>query len=174
MNSPATHEHASYRVVVGNNTATTHPVLGSFPAKGCIPLPVTDVGTFQTDNAGATAGLVVFGTNTQFLTGKTQTRPEKGDFLCDSNFVLRRIKSVDSDTKITLDAKFPAGVAGGTAVKVVRKQQCRFITAESSGTAVAILNEQNFAVGSKWFNDGTPVSYDVSTASSEISFNFSI
>lgn len=174
MNSPATHEHASYRVVVGNNTATTHPVLGSFPAKGCVPLPVTDVGTFQTDNLGSTAGLVVLGTNTQFLTGTSQTRPEKGDYLCDTNFVLRRIKSVDSDNRITLEAKFPSSVVAGTAVKVVRKQYCRQITASCTGTVAASLNEQSFAVGDKWFNDGTPISYDVSAASSEISFELSI
>lgn len=167
-----TQEHISYRVVIGNNTATTHPVLGSFPAKGCIPLPVSGTGTVSTDNAGSSAGLTVYGTGTTFLSGTSLTRPEKGDFLCDSNFVLRRIKSVDSDTQLTLDAKFPSNLAGES-FKFVKKNKARYILASSTGTAAAILNEQNFAIGDKSINDGTPLSYDVSAASSEISFTYS-
>ena len=171
MQTPGALEHISYRVVIGNNTQTVHPVLGTFPVKGCIPLPVANGGTMSTDNAGSTAGTVVKGSGTTWLS-TLGIRPEKGDFLADSNGVCRRIKSVDSDTQITLDAKFPASVSGIT-VNLVKKNRFRQILAASTGSATAILQEQNFASGDRTLNDGTPLSYDVSTASSEISFTLS-
>jgi hypothetical protein len=172
MNNPATQEHISYRLVVGNNTQTVHPVLGTFPAKGCIPLPVLPTGTLDSDNAGTTSGLVVKGTSTTFLSGTATNRPEKGDFLADANYVLRRIKSVDSDTQITLDAAFPSSLSSAV-FRLVKKNKYRFILASSTGTAAASLDEQGFAVNDKFFNDGTPLSYDVTTASSQISFTLS-
>lgn len=171
MNNPGTQEHISYRVVVGDNATTTHPVLGDFPAKGCIPQAINPAGTATTDNSGTTAGLVVLGSGTTFLTGVTLTRPEKGDFLADANFVLRRIKSVDSDTQITLDAKFPSSLSG--VVRLVKKNKYRSILASCTGTVACSLDEQAFAVNDKWFNDGTPLSYDVSAAGKQISFSLS-
>lgn len=167
-------EIASYRVVVGNNTITTHPVLGAIPVKGCFPLPVTKTGTISTDNAGATVGLVVIGVGTQFkfqIDDKTY-RVAVGDYLADSNGVVRRVTEVNSDTMLKINAKFPSSLSAA-ALKVVKQNKYRWFTASSTGTAAAILNEQNFAINDKWLNDGTPFSYDVSTVNSEISFNIS-
>lgn len=174
MNIPTNEELYNYRVVVGNNTPTTHPVLGTIPVKGCFPLPLTMTGTITTENTGGglTLGLVVFGVSTLFLTGGVTAKVEVGDFLANSNGVIRRITSIESNTVLHINAKFPSSLSGA-AVKLVRKNSFRWILASSTGTAAATLNEQGFAVNDKWFDDGAPVSYDVSTASSEISFTLS-
>lgn len=154
-------------VAVGNNTPTTHPILGTIPVKGCFPLPVTKTGTFQTDhsgNPGSNSGKNVKGTSTLFLSELSQ-----GDFLADSNGVLRRIKWIFSDTMLELEARFPVSQSG-TLVKVVKKSYYNSIIARSTGTAAATLNEQNFAIGAVSYSEGAPMSYDVSTASSEIRF----
>lgn len=177
MNIPTKEELINYRVVVGNNTPTTHPILGTIPVKGCFPLPVTQTGTISTDNAGTTAGLEVSGSGTFFhrgnATGSGVGKVEPGDFLADANGILRRVRFVESDTRLTLEAKFPTSLAGAI-LKVVKKNFYRYMLASSTGSATAILNEQNFASNDKWFDDGAPVSYDVTTASSEISFTLSV
>lgn len=168
MNIPTTEELANLRVVVGNNTVTTHPVLGTIPVKGCFPLPVTKTGTVSTDTAGTTVGLVVKGVGTLFLSENV----EQGDFLANADGIIRRITHVDDNLTLRIQAKFPADLSAA-AVKLVKKNSFRYILASSTGSAVPKLNEQNFAVNDKWFSDGAPVSYDVSTVSSEISFTLS-
>lgn len=164
------------RVVVGNNTPTTHPTLGTIPVKGCFPQPLTLTGTLVTDNAGTTAGLLVLGTGTFFITGNAAGtgKPvvEVGDFIADANFVLRRVESIQSDTMLTLEYKFPANLAAAV-FYLVKKNFYRFIRAKSTGTANPTLQEQTFKQLDIFDNDGTPVSYDVTTASSEISFTLS-
>lgn len=168
MNIPYLEEQKSLRVVVGNNTVTTHPVLGSIPVKGTFPLAVTKTGTCTSDNAGSTAGLIVIGSSTLFLTELSQ-----GDYLTDGNGVIRRIKWIFSNTMLELDAKFPSSLSAA-AVKLVKKNAYRSILVESTGTATATLNEQSFKQNSKMFDDGAPISYDVSTASSEIAVTLSL
>lgn len=172
MNIPTREEFQVHRVVVGNNTPTTHPTLGTIPVKGSWPLPVTKTGTITTDNSGgapALAGKLVVGSGTLF-----KSELNEGDYLSDAAGAIRRIKFIYSDIMLELDAKFPSSQSSAT-VKLVKKNFYRSILAESTGTANATLQEQAFKGGSsKFIDDGAPVSWDVSTASSEITFIISV
>lgn len=173
MNIPYREELETYSVLIGNNTPITHPVLGAIPVKGCFPLPTTLTGTVTSDNAGSSAGLLVVGVGTLFITGGPTYKVEPNDFLADSNGVLRRVKFVMSDTMLQLEAKFPSSLSGA-ALKRVKKNYYRNIMAKSTGTVAATLNEQTFEPNASFVNDGAPISYDVSTANSEITFTLSI
>lgn len=171
MNIPTREEFQVHRVVVGNNTPTTHPTLGTIPVKGSWPLPVTKTGTITTDNSGgapALAGKLVVGSGTLF-----KSELNEGDYLSDAAGAIRRIKFIYSDIMLELDAKFPSSLSAA-AVKLVKKNAYRSILVESTGTATATLNEQSFKQNSKMFDDGAPISYDVSTASSEIAVTLSL
>ncbi len=158
------------RVKVSSAGTTSHPYLGSFPTVGCFPAPVTKTGTFITDNASATGGggTIVFGTGTLFL-----TELSVGDFLYNAGKV-RRIKSIQSDTQLTLEYKFPASLSSGQAVAVPPKKHYKMITSQSVGTADATLQEQLFAQGKSLVTGGTPISYDVSTSNAAIEFSASM
>lgn len=156
-----------YRVVVGPG-GSTHPILGTIPEKGSFPMKTVKTGTITTENAGATVGLIVSGVGTLF-----NSELDQGDYLTNADGVLRRIKFIFSDTLLELEAKFPASLAAA-AVNWVPKAFYKYILAESTGTANAVLQEQAFAFGTRWLDEGAPVSYDVSTASSQISFTLSV
>lgn len=169
MNIPTTEELESLRVVVGNNTTTAHPVLGTIPVKGTFPMEETMSGLATTDNAGTTAGLIVMGDeDTRFL-----DELNEGDFLSDGLGHIRRIKFIMSQNMLELEAKFASDLTADP-VLLVRKNGYRSILAHSTGSANAVLNDQVFEPEAKFFNDGAPVAYDVSTASCEISFTLSI
>lgn len=171
-------EKQTFQLVIGNNTPTVHPVLGTFPAVGCIPLPIEPAAqTVTSDNAGTTAGLILIGTGTNWLDGTivsdSSDKVEQGDFIANADGVLRRVLHVLSNTMLELEAKFPASLSA-TPLRIVRKNFYRSILAASTGTADAELNEQTFAVGGNMFDEGAPVSYDVSAADSEITFTLSV
>ena len=148
-------------------TGTTHPYLGAIPTKGTIPLPETLTGTIVTDNTGASDGLIVLGTSTIFL---TEVYP--GDFIYDNDAAVRKVKAVISDTMLELEQAFPASLAG-IALKVPKRMYYKAITARSSGTADAELQESKFVIGSSVVTGGTPMAYDASAANSEIEFTCS-
>lgn len=148
-------------------TGTTHPYLGAIPTKGTIPLPETLTGTITTDNAGTSAGLIVLGSGTIFL---TEVYP--GDFIYDNDAAIRKVVAVFSDTMLELEEKFPASVSG-IALKVPKRSYYKAITARSSGSADAELQESSFVTGSSTVTGGSPLAYDASAANAEIEFTCS-
>jgi len=146
-------------------TGTTHPYLGAIPSKGTIPLAETLTGTISTDNAGTSEGVIVIGVGTIFL---TELAP--GDFLYDGDAAIRKIRYIFSDTMLELEEKFPASV---TAIDLMRpkNQYYKEILATSSGTADAELMEANFPDTAKYVGYGSPLSYDASAGSSQITFD---
>jgi hypothetical protein len=146
-------------------TGTTHPYLGVIPTKGTIPLAETLTGTITTDNAGTSEGVIVLGTDTIFL---TELAP--GDFLYDDDAAIRKIRYIFSDTMLELEEKFPASVSG-VALKRPKNQYYKEILATSSGTADAELMEANFPDTSKYVGYGSPLSYDASAGSAQITFD---
>ncbi len=164
-----------YRVAIVPG-GITHPILGAIPDKGCIPLPVTKTGTISTDNTDSTSGCIVRGTGTLFLDATSTTEQgsdfQKNRFLANADGVLRRIKEVNSNIMITLVNPFPASLVAA-AVKLVTLKP-GYIVAKSVGTADAILQEQDFVVGEVYVGEGSPVSYDVSAANSQIDFSIHV
>jgi len=148
-------------------TGTTHPYLGAIPTKGTIPLAETQTGTITTDNAGASAGLIVLGSGTIFL---TEVYP--GDFIYDNDTAIRKVVAVFSDTMLELEEKFPASVSA-LALKVPKRSYYKAITARSSGTVDAELQESSFVIGSSTVTGGSPLAYDASAANAEIEFTCS-
>lgn len=148
-------------------TGTTHPYLGAIPTKGTIPLAETLTGTITTDNAGASAGLIVLGSGTIFL---TEVYP--GDFIYDNDNSIRKVVAVFSDTMLELEEKFPASVSA-IALKVPKRSYYKAITARSSGTADAELQESPFEVGASVVTGGSPLAYDCTTANTQIEFTCS-
>lgn len=147
----------------------THPILGVFANKGCIPAPVTKAGTISTDNTDSSGGLVVLGTGTKFISDTSTVAGsdfQKNRFLVNSNGICRRIKEVNSDTMITLVNAFPASLSGETVKLVTFKPG--MIRARSVGTVAAILQEQSFAINEEFIGGGSPLSYDVSAANTQI------
>ena len=162
-------EVETFRLVIGNNTPTVHPVIGTYPAKGCIPLPVLDStrnpGTITT-NAGTPKAVV--GTGTLFVNYYTP-----GDFLADANGVCRKIIDVISDTQMTIEAGFPTPLSNATPNRV--KPLYYAVEAKNTtASTAAVLQEQTFVAGDTFQNNGAPVSYDVSTASTQISFTLHV
>ena len=148
-------------------TGVTHPYLGAIPTKGTIPIAETLTGTISTDNAGTSAGVIGVGTGSLFL-----TELSAGDFLYDSDAAIRKILYVFSDTMIQFEEKFPASLSS-VAVKRPKNQYYKQVLAESTGSTNAKLQESVFKAASKTVLDGSPVTYDVTTASSEITFDCS-
>lgn len=148
-------------------TGTTHPYLGAIPTKGTIPLAETLTGTITTDNAGDSEGLIVLGSGTIFL---TEVYP--GDFIYDDDAAIRKVKAVFSDTMLELEEAFPASVAA-IDLMVPKRSYYKAITARSSGTVDAELQESSFVAGSSTVTGGSPLAYDASTADSEIEFTCS-
>lgn len=151
----------------------THPVLGAFAETGSIPKPVVKTGTIETDNAGATAGVKVLGDGTLFT-----SELEEGGFLADADGVVRRIKFILSDTMLELNAKFPTSLSAED-VNYIPKNKYKKIFAQSTGTVAATLQEQDFALNATFETplDGgqgaQPISYDVSTADTQITVQIS-
>ncbi len=164
-----------YRVAIVAG-GITHPILGPIPDKGSIPLPVTKDGTITTDNTDSSGGKTVRGTGTLFQsdTGTTKAGSDfqPGRFLVSSTGLCRRIKSITSDTLLELVNPFPASVSAITCKLVTFKPG--MITAKSVGTADAIMQEQDFVVGESFVGGGSPLSYDVSAANSQIDFSIHV
>lgn len=160
-------EKETYRLVLTSGASTTHPVLGIYAQKGCIPAAVVDAtrnpGTITTVSTGGQDGKIVLGTGTNFT-----SYYNPGDFISDSNGVLRKITEINSDTEMHLEAKFPSDLTGATPNRV-KPLYCS-VEAYSSGSAAASLQEQTFINGDKFNNGGAPISYDVTGANAQISF----
>jgi len=170
-------ETETYRLYLAGAGPTIHPVLGSIPSQGSIPLPQQGTGTVATLNADPSLGTLVTGTNTLFLndpqTGsktKFTGQVEPGDYIAvnvNGQF-LRRITQVISDTRLIIEAAFPSSLNGN--FYIVKKNRYKMIYAKSVGTGNAILQEQTFVAGETFLNGGAPVTYDVTGASAGISF----
>lgn len=163
-------EKVSHRIVVTVAGSTVHPVLGTIPNKGCLPIPIQGTGTITTVNADTSGGKMVTGTGTAFITG-IEPIPQVGDYLASdaAGSTVRRIMRIDSDTRITLEAKFVTQLTAAN-LYIVRKSTYKMIYAKSTGTADAVLQEQPFIVAETFMNGGSPVSYDASAANNKISF----
>jgi hypothetical protein len=147
-------EERTYDIITGQ----THPILGPIPNVGVIPLPLTKTGTFSTDNADSTAGVLVRGTDTLFT-----TELFVGDFIY-NNGRIRKIKYIHSDIMLTLEFAFPASLTAQI-VAVPPRNTYRMITARSidiSSTGNPKLQESEFPHGSATVNGGSPLTYDVS------------
>jgi len=134
-------------------TGTTHPYLGAIPAKGTIPLAETKTGTITTDNAGTSAGLIVLGVGTLFL---TEIFP--GDFLYDNDAAIRKVRYVFSDTLLELEEAFPASVSG-IAVKRPKNQYYKEVLVYNTGAA-AEVQESPIEDGERLILGGSPIAYD--------------
>lgn len=156
-------EYKVERIVPG----TTHPYLGAIGSKGTIPLPETLTGTISTDNAGSTAGKIVLGVGTLFL-----TELAVGDFIYNGDAAIRKIRYIYSDTMLELEEKFPASLSGA-AIKVPKRNLYKQIVARSTGTVDAQLQEAAFEVGAQILTGGTPLAYDCSVANTGIEFTCS-
>lgn len=155
--------HKVERIVPG----TTHPYLGAIPTKGTIPLAETLTGTISTDNAGTSAGLIVLGTDTIFL-----TELNVGDFLYDGDAAIRKILYIFSDTMLQIEEKFPADLSDDDVLRP-KNQFYKQIIAKSTGTVDAELQEAVFRVGEDVVLGGSPVAYDCSVGSTLIEFTCS-
>jgi len=157
------------RLQVDSGGSTIHPYLGTFTTVGCFPLGVAKTGTFTTNNGQTQAknGKMVLGTGTLFT-----TELEVGDFLYNAG-KLRRIKYIYSDVLAELEFAFPASLTDQNVVVPPRKHY-KMITVKSTGTADAIVDEQNFAQGETIVEGGTPISYDVSTTNAGIEITASL
>lgn len=155
-------ERAVDRVQIDSGGVTTHPYLGTFPIMGCFPLPRRLTGTIAAD----LNGVKVRGTSTVFLTELTP-----GDFIY-FNGQLRKIRFIFSDTMLELEYAFEQVFTAAILESPITKHY-KIITTKSTGTAVAILNEQEMAVGESVVSGGTPLSYNVTTAGAGIEFTAS-
>jgi hypothetical protein len=152
------------RILVNSSGTQTHPYLGDFATKGCIPAGVTKTGTFTTNNADSVLpGIRVIGTGTLFL-----SELAKGDHIYNAG-CLRRVKRIISDTLLELEFKFPTSLTG-QAVVVPPRGYYTMIAAKSTGTADAKLQEVNFAQAEVSITEGAPIAYDVTTANAAIEF----
>lgn len=159
--------------VIAAATPVTHNILGVIPNKGCFPLPDTKTGTITstpTTTVGTDNKKVVFGTGTLF-----RTEVFEGDYIYAAD-VCRKVLYVTSDTQLILEAPLPANIAA-VAFKVVRAGKYKIIGASATGSANAIYQEATLEAGqvATVANEMglAPVSYDVSAANSEITFELS-
>lgn len=156
-------EEAIYRAVTGSNanfpdgdgTFTN----GTFPTKGTIPKAVTKTGTIKS------TGDRVRGTGTNFLSDVNV-----GDFIYDEDAAVRKVKSIESATMLTLESGFPSDLSSATDFHVCEKQYFVFVYAKSVGTADAELQEAPFIVNDTHVSGGAPLAYDASMANAKISF----
>lgn len=151
------------RVQIDSGGATTHPYLGSFPMMGCFPLPVRLTGTLAWD----ANGVKVLGTSTVFL-----TELAVGDYIY-FNGQIRKIKYIFSDTMLQLEYAFEGSAVTAAILESPPTKHYKMITAKSTGTADALLNEQSFAIGQSIVAGGTPLSYNVTTSNAAIEFTAS-
>lgn len=168
-------EIETFRLVLNSSGSTIHPVLGTIPNKGILPLATQMTGTISSLNADASGGKLVIGVGTTFqgsIDNKTLVQPN--DFIYDpAQFVARRVDKVLSDSRLMLTAKFPAQLSG-VQLWVVRRTFHKIYAKSTGASGVPILLEQNFAIADTFLNSGAPVSYDASVANSEISFLLSL
>lgn len=148
-------EHGLYRAVTGS--ATVFPIgedgvpttIATFPVKGTIPIARIMTGTISS------TGVSVRGTGTLF-----ESQVKIGDYLYDADASVRKIKSIETDTLLTLEAAFPADVVGIT-VRKCEPQTFKVIQAENTSTDTAAeLQEAPFAAGSRIISWGSPIAYD--------------
>jgi hypothetical protein len=163
-------EQEVYRVVISPG-GITHPVLGAFAEKGCIPKAAVlkAGGTITTVSTGGQDGKTVLGTSTSFIADVAE-----GDYLTDTNGICRKVLNVFSDTRLSIESKFPTDLTNYTATSIRKAKEYSSVEAKSTGTAAAILQEQTFVINDIFVCEGAPVSYDVSTASSQISFTLHV
>jgi hypothetical protein len=157
-------EYAVYRAVTGQASVFPRaldgvPTAVTFPVKGTIPLAHTNTGTISS------TGVEVRGTGTAF---ETELRID--DYLYDNDNSVRRIIKIESDTKLVLNAAFPANVTG-IAVLSCARQEFKVIQVENSSENVAELQEAPFAANSRVILWGAPIAYDALTG--QISFTVS-
>jgi hypothetical protein len=170
-------EKQTYRIYLAGAGPTVHPILGSIPSQGSIPLPMQGTGTVATVNLDPNNGCLVIGTNTLFLNdtqigSKTkftgQVEPGEYSAVNVNGQFLRRITEVKSDTRLMIEAPFPSSLNGN--FYIVKKARYKMIYAKSVGTGNAILQEQTFVSGETFLNGGAPVTYDVTGSNAGISF----
>jgi len=170
-------EAESYRLYLTGVGPTVHPVLGSFPSQGSLPIPQQGTGTVATVTLDPTNGTLVTGTGT-FFTNDPQAgsktkftgQVEPGDYIAvnaNGQFV-RKITQVKDDTHLVIEAPFPSSLNGN--FYIIKKNRYKMIYAKSTGTSNAILQEQTFVTGETFLNGGSPVTYDVTGSNSAISF----
>lgn len=162
-------EKISYRVAMVQ-AGIIHPVLGSLPSQGSLPVPMIGTGTVATVNNDPNNGQLVIGTNTKFLNDtqvgsktKFTGQVEPGDYIAvnvNGQF-LRRITQVLSDTRLMIEAPFPSSLNGN--FYIVKKHPYRLVVAKCVGTG-AILQEQSISLNEIFINGGSPITYDCSAA----------
>lgn len=133
-------------------------VYGSnFPVRGTIPLSTPMAGLIFSQGAN------VRGTGTSFL-----SQVKEGYFIHAKN-VVRRVRSVISDTLLVLEGGFPTDIAApGEGLRICRPQTYSSVYIKSTGSADAILQEAPFRQNDTSFDGGAPFSYDATTG--ELSF----
>jgi len=153
------------RVVVGPSGSTSHPILGTVPNKGVLPIRVYKSGTLSTFNTDASLGKEVLGdANTKF-----QDEFNPNDYITDGLCLYaRRILFVKSQNRMTLEAAFPSSQSGISVYKIPKPY--RRIKAQSLGSAAAVLQEQTFPTNAEFQNGGAPVSYDASASNTQVLF----
>ena len=165
------HEQNYYRIRA-NQSPVTHNIFGSIPNKGAFPLPVTKTGTISSDptSSGAENQKVVFGSGTLF----TQELQE-GDFIYAAD-VARQIIAITSNTQLVLEFPFPSNVSAA-ALQVIRPGRFRKIIVRNTGTGNAVYQEALLYEDLVTVNENemglAPVTYDVSTAGMELTFELS-
>jgi len=163
-------ERGFFRAVTGQSSlfpgADGVPAIGTFPAKGTIPVARTLTGTIS--SASSNGYYVVLGVGTSFL-----SEVQVDDFIYDGDVSLRKVISVISDTQLILEHSFPSDLSG-VALKVCKPQIFKKVQAKSTGTVDAKLQETIFKVGDDTpISGGAPISYDASASNAQISFSVS-
>ena len=162
----------SFIRVIANATPVVHNILGTIPNKGTFPLADTKTGTITSTplSAQAAAKKVVVGTGTLF-----RTEVFEGDYIYASD-VVRKVTDVVSNTMLILESPLPLLVTD-VALKVVRAGKYKTVLAKNTGPVDAIYNEAKLEIGDSSIRDSetglAPLSYDVSTATAEITFELS-
>lgn len=162
----------SYLRVIANATPVTHNILGVIPNKGTFPLADTKTGTITSTpgSTGTDNKRAVVGSGTLF-----RTEAFVGDYIYAGD-VLRKITEVSTNTLLFVEYPFPATVTAA-AFKVVRAGKYKTVLAKNTGPVDAILNEAKLEFGDSSIRDAehglAPLSYDVSAATAEITFELS-
>jgi hypothetical protein len=159
-------EKATFRAITGGPYRLLGPygtiVSGaSFPSVGTIPVSSFKAGTIITQ------GTMVRGTGTTF---KADVQEE--DYIHASN-VVRKVRSVISDTLIELEGAFPTDISVAVGLRICRPQVYNSIYAKSTGDADATsLQETPFPQNETFLNGGAPISYNATAG--EIDFTLSV
>lgn len=159
--------------VIANVVPVSHNILGLIPNKGTFPLSTTKTGQISsTPGAAQTdAKRVVRGTGTLF-----RTEVFEGDYIYAGD-VVRKVTDVVSDTMLYVEYPFPANVTAA-ALKTCKAGKYKIIRAVNTApNDNAIYNEAKLEqdkLSERWNDMGlAPVSYDVSGAAAEITFDIS-